>query len=201
MPAGLQGLDRYAYANNNPVNYTDPTGHFGKHRDDKSDYWNKRNQQKVKNLEAKWEKEKAEKGLKALVQATKKEEALDSDFAFADLGGVGGFRFSHANSSLNGPGEYFSCEPVDCMLSAVSLVASAVTLVPVPAIAGTAMGVDLVATFWALGRTGIDYLEGEVSKRRAIALGATGVLGLVPGEWGIAFSFANAVFTGSGQPQ
>ncbi len=27
IPPGLQGLDRYAYANNNPVNYTDPSGH------------------------------------------------------------------------------------------------------------------------------------------------------------------------------
>ena len=42
VPAGVQGPDRYAYANNNPVNYTDPTGHFGKHNDDKSDYWNNR---------------------------------------------------------------------------------------------------------------------------------------------------------------
>ena len=27
MPSGVQGLDRYAYVNNSPVNYTDPTGH------------------------------------------------------------------------------------------------------------------------------------------------------------------------------
>ncbi len=27
VPAGAQGLDRYAYANNNPVKYTDPSGH------------------------------------------------------------------------------------------------------------------------------------------------------------------------------
>ena len=27
MPGGPQGLDRYAYVNNSPVRYTDPTGH------------------------------------------------------------------------------------------------------------------------------------------------------------------------------
>jgi RHS repeat-associated protein len=27
IPGGIQGLDRYAYANNNPVRYTDPSGH------------------------------------------------------------------------------------------------------------------------------------------------------------------------------
>ncbi|HNM36403.1 MAG TPA: RHS repeat-associated core domain-containing protein [Anaerolineales bacterium] len=27
IPAGVQGLDRYAYANNNPIHYTDPSGH------------------------------------------------------------------------------------------------------------------------------------------------------------------------------
>ena len=28
VPAGVQGYDRYAYVNNNPVRYTDPTGHM-----------------------------------------------------------------------------------------------------------------------------------------------------------------------------
>jgi RHS repeat-associated protein len=28
VPGGVQGLDRYAYVNNSPVNYGDPTGHF-----------------------------------------------------------------------------------------------------------------------------------------------------------------------------
>jgi hypothetical protein len=28
VPAGVQGLDRYAYVNNSPLNFVDPTGHF-----------------------------------------------------------------------------------------------------------------------------------------------------------------------------
>ena len=28
VPAGVQGYDRYAYVNNSPVNFTDPTGHM-----------------------------------------------------------------------------------------------------------------------------------------------------------------------------
>ena len=28
VPPGVQGLDRYAYVNNNPMRYTDPTGHM-----------------------------------------------------------------------------------------------------------------------------------------------------------------------------
>ncbi|MBI3175222.1 MAG: hypothetical protein HYZ25_15965 [Chloroflexi bacterium] len=38
VPGGVQGLDRYAYVNNSPLNYVDPSGHFGKCHDGQSDY-------------------------------------------------------------------------------------------------------------------------------------------------------------------
>jgi RHS repeat-associated protein len=34
VPGGVQGLDRYAYVGNNPVNYTDPSGHRTQHPKD-----------------------------------------------------------------------------------------------------------------------------------------------------------------------
>ncbi len=34
VPAGVQGYDRYAYVNNNPVRYTDPSGHCATNGDD-----------------------------------------------------------------------------------------------------------------------------------------------------------------------
>jgi hypothetical protein len=34
IPDGVQGLDRYAYVNNNPMRYTDPTGHCSQNGDD-----------------------------------------------------------------------------------------------------------------------------------------------------------------------
>ena len=30
IPPGVQGLDRYSYTNNNPIRYSDPTGHFSR---------------------------------------------------------------------------------------------------------------------------------------------------------------------------
>jgi hypothetical protein len=34
VPGGVQGLDRYAYSNNNPLRYTDPSGHCATNGDD-----------------------------------------------------------------------------------------------------------------------------------------------------------------------
>jgi RHS repeat-associated protein len=38
VPGGVQGLDRYAYVNNSPLNYVDPSGHFGQCHDGQSGY-------------------------------------------------------------------------------------------------------------------------------------------------------------------
>jgi hypothetical protein len=54
VPDGVQGYDRYAYVGNNPVNYADPSGHFGNRGDDKSDYRNRQNERRVHALETRW---------------------------------------------------------------------------------------------------------------------------------------------------
>jgi RHS repeat-associated protein len=82
-PADSQSWDRYSYVFNNPLNYIDPTGHFGKHREDRSDYWNKRNQEKVKEIERQWGKERDEARLKELVRQATKEMLLDASLGFS----------------------------------------------------------------------------------------------------------------------
>jgi len=86
-PADSESWDRYSYGFNNPLSFIDPTGHFGKHREDRSDYWNRRNQEKVKELEKKWGREKAEKRLLQLVQQASKEILLDSSLGLSWIGG------------------------------------------------------------------------------------------------------------------
>jgi RHS repeat-associated protein len=41
VPPGVQGLDRYAYANNSPLVYTDPSGHCASKREDDLKCWEK----------------------------------------------------------------------------------------------------------------------------------------------------------------
>jgi RHS repeat-associated protein len=86
-PGNSMSWDRFAYVNGNPLSLIDPTGHFGMHREDRSDYWNRRNQEMVKQLEAKWERERAEKSLKQLVQQASKEILLDSSLGLSWAGG------------------------------------------------------------------------------------------------------------------
>ena len=38
VPGGVQGLDRYAYVNNNPLRYNDPTGHMCSDPDDETGF-------------------------------------------------------------------------------------------------------------------------------------------------------------------
>jgi RHS repeat-associated protein len=47
VPGGVQGLDRYAYVNNSPLNYVDPSGHFGQCHDGQSGYQCRMTQQRA----------------------------------------------------------------------------------------------------------------------------------------------------------
>ncbi|MFZ5881280.1 MAG: protein-glutamine glutaminase family protein [Chloroflexota bacterium] len=59
IPGGVQGLDRYAYVNNSPLNYVDPSGHFGQCHDGQSGYQCRMTQTRAAQLYAKWDQEKA----------------------------------------------------------------------------------------------------------------------------------------------
>ena len=65
----------------------------------------------------------------------------------------------------------------------------------VPPIAGPSFAVDLVATAWAGVRTYNEYQRGEITKRQAVTLEATGLLGVFPGPEGTALSFINIMET------
>ncbi len=91
------------------------------------------------------------------------------------------------------------CKVLDCVLSGVSVVASAFTFFP-PPIDVIAFGVDLVATVWAGIRTWNDYNEGNISSTRFWVLEITGAVGLVPEEVGTVSSFLNLFVTATGIP-
>ena len=69
VPGGAQGLDRYAYVNNSPLNYVDPSGHFGQCHDNQSGYQCSITQNKVANLEGQWAREAAAKLAAAIARA------------------------------------------------------------------------------------------------------------------------------------
>jgi hypothetical protein len=95
------------------------------------------------------------------------------------------------------------CEVIDCVLSAVSILASGlITAVPeVPQVVGIAFAVDLVVTGWAVLRTNEDYAQGEISQERQWILNGTGIIGVLPIPYvGLGLSIVNGMVTFSGYP-
>jgi hypothetical protein len=70
-------------------------------------------------------------------------------------------------------------------------------LTEIPAIVVPAVIIDLVATGWAAVRTYDQYQSGEISGREALTLEITGIAGVIPGPIRVAFSFINAMETGT----
>jgi RHS repeat-associated protein len=180
-----QSLNRFSYVVNNPLKYTDPTGHMmddgnhgeGGHCDRKC--------------------------IKRLNQERKHKKNKDKN----EADGGGGHPLPSPALAAPDPDVPIACDWFDCALSAVSLIATVAAAVP-GTIGVVGFGVDLVATVWAIGRTNDDYRQGEISKTRQYTPNITGIVGVLPGgllgKWGFAVSFtaglANLLVTATGLP-
>ena len=179
--ANPQSLNLYSYVLNNPLRYTDPTGHR------QCEYYQGKclSEKQI----TKTEKQKHEKN---------KHKKKDKD----DIsGGADKPVFSPA------PDDIKWCDAFDCVLSGVSLIATVAAAVP-GTIGLVGLGVDAVATVWAIGRTNYDHSQGKISTTRQYALNISGLVGILPGgilgDWAFAVSFAaglvNGFMTATGLP-
>ena len=182
--ANPQNLNRFSYVTNNPLRYTDPTGH--KECDEVDAYGNCYSYDDVDIP-----------------------DPFDPPDPPDDNGGGGqslpipylntDYYQLMTNGLYSGPVPQLAyCGWIDCTLSAISILASVFTLHPVTA--GPALIVDAIVTVAAIVRTEIDYSQGEISNTRRWTLNGTGVLGFIPEHWGVAFSFINGLVTFSGAP-
>ena len=185
--ANPQNLNRFSYVTNNPLRYIDPTGHRRCESDSESCESEK---QVTKRYKAKQEKIK---------EKSKKNKEKDN------LGGGGHPLLSttppegSTYSTPLLPPSPFACGWFDCALSAASAIASVFTLDPATLV--PAFIVDGVVTGIAYFHTQDDYHQGEISQIRQWALNGTGLLGLVPGDFGLALSLANLFMTLTGIPE
>ena len=183
--ANPQNLNRYSYVTNNPMRYTDPTGHM-QYEDS---YAKKDGKCSASDPSCNWVGKSKDK--------TKKDKEQDKSGNGKPLLAVDQ---SNSNDSLGG------CEPFDCFLSAVSFGASIGTF-GTPPIDAIAFGVDVVATGWSVFRTNEDFREGKISNTRQVWLNGTAVVGVLPaiihpalGAIGAASSLLNLFLTATGIP-
>jgi hypothetical protein len=171
--ANPQTLNRLTYVLNNPLRYTDPTGHVVACNENDGDVCDDMGTTPTGSSSSTGSNSSSKP----------KNPHEDDDADRPDL--------------LDLPSSPFPCEWIDCVLAGVSLLASVFASFPVPEIAGPAVIIDVGATTWAGVRTGVDWYEGKIGWERGTALIGTGLIGLHPSFIGIAFSYLNLIITGS----
>ena len=209
--ANPQAFNRYSYVFGNPLRFTDPSGHRPCGDGEAIECDGKKNTpQTTKPIGCGGKGQRPCGG-----DESKKHKERNKDY---DAGG--GLLVDVPNSGGGGGGSPLTsespagimpstpiappipvgCSWIDCVLSAVSLLASALTMTEIPLVVGVAIVVDLVVTVWAIGRTNDDFALGKISKERQWTLNGTALLGFIPGPWGFGFSVINLMATGSGAP-
>jgi len=193
--ANPQNLNRFSYVRNNPVRYTDPTGHMipcepgdvCRHPDPTPP--------PPCNCQPPPDPDPNPGcvgcSLPAPYQNTNYYQLLASSL--------------YTIPSLDTP-EWCDITGTDCVLSAVGFFSSAFTFAP-PPIDLIATVVDVVVTVWSIGRTEEDYSQGKISNTRRWILNGTGVVGLAPawlgpqsGLIGAGASLFNLLVTATGIP-
>jgi hypothetical protein len=201
-----QSLNRYSYVLNNPLRYTDPSGHMQCEEyqgaclseNQMTQVWNH-----PQNHNNKDDDDKGDGGGDKPLQSPDPiptEENTNNYYSllYSFSSGVGASFFSIPLL----PPSPFACGWVDCALSAASILASGIStaFIELPVVAGVAVVVDAVVTVIAVGRTNADYHQGEISQERQWILNGTGLIGIIPGPWGLGLSVVNGMATFSGFP-
>ena len=181
-----QDLNRYSYVDNDPLRYTDPTGHMRVEDGPQSKgcsnpKYCQSGKPKPANELAKLRKDKNENK------------------------GGDGKSLARASKDVVQSGPQ-GCEVLDCVLSAVSFGASVATF-GTPPIDAIAFGIDVVATGWSTLRTEDDFAQGKISNTRRLWLNATAAAGVLPamihpalGAIGAGASLLNLFITTTGIP-
>jgi RHS repeat-associated protein len=90
VPGGVQGLDRYAYVNNSPLNYVDPSGHFGQCHDGQSGYQCRMTQQRAAQVNFRGQQAQARAQARANNISCLRNSACDSSGIVVNTGGSNG---------------------------------------------------------------------------------------------------------------
>jgi RHS repeat-associated protein len=173
VPNGVQGYDRYAFVNNNPVNHTDPTGHC----------------------------EESDLSCQVILSQTLPPPPTIPASASSSTSTSNSASSSTSNSTWTSslaspaalPSSPWACDWLDCILSMASIGLSALQVVPPTMIAlapmttqdavlvwGALIVGDIIVTGISIERTNAEYEAGKISAQHRDYLNSTAKGGLWP---------------------